>query len=130
VVVERRPRRGVAVARALAAIVAGGAAAWYAAHREMPAPVASSPSAATPIEAQPQGWLRRRAEFKVPVDARSVLTRNLDVAVLASADGWYLRPLDSDVESSRVTLQSGQRLVGALEDGNLAGDVQIVDTRP
>jgi len=121
VVVTRPARRRLVVALAIVATVVGGVAAWYAAHRVVPAPAAaSSPSVATPIEAQPQGWLRRRAEFKVPVDARSVLTRNLDVAVLASADGWYLRPLDSDVEASRVTLPAGQRLIGALEDGNLA----------
>lgn len=118
VVVARPARRRAVAIAALALLAAVAGAAWYATHRSAAAPDAPAP--ATMIEAQPQGWLRRRAEFKVPVDARSVLTRSLDVAVLASADGWYLRPLDSDVEASRVTLPAGQRLLGALEDGNLA----------
>jgi serine/threonine protein kinase len=129
-VVARSPRR------ALLTVLASGAGAllvaaalWYVVHRSVSLPPSATPSTAalpaspgdvTTIEAQPKGWLRRHAEFKVPVDARSVLTRNLDVAVLASADGWYLRPLDRDVEASRVTLPAGQRLIGTLEDGNLA----------
>ncbi|WP_395683979.1 protein kinase domain-containing protein [Dokdonella sp.] len=126
-VVARSPRRTFAIALALAAALLVAAAFRYAQHRNASAPPsASAPSAeeAAPgvatIEAQPKGWLRRRAELRVPVDARSVLTRTLDVAVLASADGWYLRPLDRDVEASRVTLPAGQRLIGALEDGSLA----------
>jgi hypothetical protein len=121
-------RRRSFVAAALAAAVALAAiGAWLALPRAVqvaPSTAAAAtgptPTAAALPEAQPPGWLRRRAQYKVPVDARSVLTRNLDVAVLASADGWYLRPLDSDDEASRVILPTGQRLVGALEDGDLA----------
>jgi len=118
-VARRRVPRGVAIRFACAMLVALAAAAWLA-RRENAAPGGAVDAGATAIEAQPQGLLRRRTESKVPVDARSLLTRSLDVAVLASADGWYLRPLDGEAEASRVTLSPGQRLLGAFEDGTLA----------
>ncbi|MGN6521245.1 MAG: WD40 repeat domain-containing serine/threonine protein kinase [Dokdonella sp.] len=110
-----RPRwrflSGVAAAAVLASALAVGP--W-----RSPAP---APSVAAPADVSPaRGWLRERASYGVPVDARSVLARRDDVAVLASADGWYLRPLHADVEASRVVLPHGQRLLGALEEGLLA----------
>jgi tRNA A-37 threonylcarbamoyl transferase component Bud32 len=79
----------------------------------------------------PSTWLRARQELGVPVDARAILVRRADVVVLESADGWYLRPLDASLESSRVVLPAEQRLLGPLEDGRLAlivGDmVRAVD---
>jgi hypothetical protein len=95
-------------------VLAFGALAWRRLH-------APAPSAAAPLDVPPAtAWLRERESYGVPVDARSVLARRNDVAVLASADGWYLRPLQAGVEASRVVLPHGQRLLGALEEGRLA----------
>ncbi|MEO7326866.1 MAG: protein kinase [Dokdonella sp.] len=83
---------------------------------QRPVVAASGSPALTPTSA----WLHPHQEFNVPVDARAVLVRHVDVVVLASADGWYLRPLDASLESSRVVLPAEQRLLGPLEDGRLA----------
>ncbi|MBA8888599.1 hypothetical protein FHW12_002832 [Dokdonella fugitiva] len=111
----RRPR-GRLMAGAIAAAVAAllGAFALWRLHA--PAPSATAAVAVPPATA----WLRERERYGVPVDARNVLARRNDVAVLASADGWYLRPLQAGVEASRVVLPHGQRLLGALEEGRLA----------
>ncbi|HEU4663618.1 MAG TPA: serine/threonine-protein kinase [Dokdonella sp.] len=109
---RRRFASGALVAAAFA-LAAGAFALWR--------PYASTRSAAAPVEAAPaSAWLRPRESFGVPVDARSLLARRDGVAVLASADGWYLRPLRADVEASRIVLPHGQRLLGALEEGRLA----------
>ncbi|MEO6687474.1 MAG: hypothetical protein ABIS07_18270, partial [Dokdonella sp.] len=103
---------------ALAILVAITAIGWTVRDRLFPRPVvaASVLPALTPTSA----WLRLHQEFNVPVDARAVLVRRMDVVVLESADGWYLRPLDAKLESSRVVLPAEQRLLGPLEDGRLA----------
>ncbi|MEP6510871.1 MAG: serine/threonine-protein kinase [Dokdonella sp.] len=117
---------------ALVSVVVLAAIGWT--HREKFAhptsPAIGVAAEAAPIP-NPQAWLRPRMDFSVPVDARGILIRSADVVVLESADGWYLRPLATGVEASRVVLPADQRLLGALQDGRLAvlaGDtLQAVD---
>ncbi len=103
---------------ALAALVVLLAIGWT--QRERLFPRASVVAPAVPATISPSAWLRPRKEFDVPADARTILIRHDDVIVLESADGWYLRPIDSQKESSRVVLPAEQHLIGPLEGGKLA----------
>jgi len=91
---------------------------WRAPAPERPDAAGVASDSTSPVA--PSAWLRLHESFAVPVDARSLITRRDDVAVLASADGWYLQPLRGGGEASRVTLPREQHLLGALEDQRLA----------
>ncbi len=56
-----------------------------------------------------------QSEVPVPADAREILDVRNGIVVLDAGSALVLRPLDPAGESSRVELQPGTRIVGALE---------------
>lgn len=114
---QRRPVRWVAAAALTLAVLVTGAL-WRWSQR---VPVAAHDAAATAVApAAAQGLRLLGAALDVPVDARAILGRSGDTAVLAAPNGWYLLPLHGRTTPSRVSLPPGRRLLGTLEAGQLA----------